>query len=73
MSNSYVGMACISSNKGETKMTNKINWTDIALLCMGVYVPYYWWLRNIRREYIKGKITRDDALMLCGLEKEKQK
>ena len=45
----------------------KIDWEDKFLFMCGFYVPYYWWLRAVRKEYIKGNLTKREAMkMLKG-------
>jgi hypothetical protein len=49
----------------------KIDWEDKMLFLMGFYVPYSWWLRFIRKEGIRGKISKKRALELCGVDGSK--
>jgi len=54
----------------ETPLAEKrieIDWEDKMLFLMGIYVPYYWILKNVRREIIKGNISQKEALEFLGV------
>jgi len=51
-------------------MRNKIDWEDKLLLLIGFSVPYYWWLRAVRKELINGNINKKEALNMCGVRNE---
>jgi len=38
-----------------------IDYIDWLLFLCGIYVPYYWVLKSVRKELIKGNITIEEA------------
>jgi len=48
---------------------NGIDWTDKFLFLCGIYVHWYWLLREVRKEYFKGNLTNKKALDILGVEK----
>ena len=48
-------------------MRINIDWEDKFLLLCGFYVPYYWVLRAVRKEYLNGNITKEEGLKLLGV------
>ena len=44
-----------------------IDWEDKFLFLCGFYVPYYWLLRGVRKQYIKGNLTRKEVYGMLGV------
>ena len=45
----------------------KFDVENFFLFLAGFYVPYYWWIQTVRKELIKGNLTKKEAKQMLGV------